>query len=86
MSSTRSWMIAVGLAISLSPLFGCEGKSCDEWYKDVVKECCAGKANCTVDKAPFDNMCKPVDDKCGNSLKCSGSASGASCAMQCGCG
>ena len=88
MSSIKSWMVVVGLAISLCPLFGCSHKSCDDWYKDVVNQCCAGKANCTltVDKSGFDNMCQPVDDQCGSSLSCSGTASGSTCDIQCSCG
>ena len=87
MSSIRSRMIVVGLAISLSPLFGCSHKSCDEWYQDVSKQCCAGAANCSANKSQFDSVCKQADDKCGSNLKCSGSSSsGTACTVQCGCG
>ena len=86
MSSTRSRMIAVGLAISLSPLFGCSHKSCDEWYQDVSKQCCAGQASCAANKSQFDSVCKQADDKCGSGLKCSGTPNGASCIVECGCG
>jgi len=88
MSAIKSSMFAVGIVAALCPLFGCNDKSCDDWYKDVVNQCCAGKANCSmsVDKTSFDNMCQPIDDKCGSSLTCSGTANGAICTMECGCG
>jgi hypothetical protein len=88
MRSNRSWMVVLGLATLLSPFFGCSSKSCDEWYKDVVNQCCAGKTSCslTVDQTSFDNMCKPIDDKCGTSLTCSGTPSGSTCTVECSCG
>ena len=88
MRSLKSWMVAASLAASLSPFLGCSSKSCDDWYQDVVNQCCAGKSNCTttVDKSGFDNMCQPVDDKCGSNLTCSGTPNGSTCTMQCGCG
>jgi hypothetical protein len=87
MSSIKSRMVGFCLAALLLPLFGCEGKSCEDLKKDVTNQCCAGKSNCTLDnEAAFDSMCKQVDDKCGTNLTCSGSPSGATCVIQCGCG
>ena len=86
MISIRSRIIVIGLATLLSPLFGCAGKSCDELKNDVTNQCCAGKVGCTLDTTGFDSMCQQADDKCGNSLTCSGSPSGSSCMIECGCG
>ncbi len=86
MNSIKSRMIVVGLATLLSPFFGCSGKSCDELRTDVTNQCCAGKAGCAIDATEFSTMCKQADDKCGNNLTCSGSPSGSSCMVECGCG
>jgi hypothetical protein len=86
MSSIKSRIIVIGLATLLSPLSGCNGKSCDELRKDVTNQCCAGKASCSLDESQFDSLCKQADDKCGSNLTCSGSPSGSTCMVQCGCG
>jgi hypothetical protein len=79
--------IAIGSILVLAQLLGgCAKKSCEELFKEVEADCCAGRSGCSLTESTFFQQCNEARDKCSSDLSCSGTQqSSTSCAISCSC-